>query len=877
MILNNRQKIMGTIIALLAIIVIVVFAINSGDSTPDVDDEVAGEPEVEEVETDEETTPTVVNKELIENGGFEEGESPWLNYRSAQIEVTDEEAHSGSHSLLVTDRVATVDGPQQHITEKVRAGGTYEFSAMVKYVDGPDQKGFNFNIQNGPSWENIDVMASSTIKKGEWGLIEGTYTIPEDADLSQNFIFIETTYANPADPETDLMDFYVDDVSFVDISERPNLLKNSDFEDGLEPWTNYGDASIEVTDKESYSGANSLFISDRQLTTNGPKQDITGMIETETNYEFSAWIKYTDGPDEKEFNYNIQHGSSWEGIEVMASSTITKGEWGLIEGTYTVPEDADLSETFIFLETSYVDPADPEVDLIDFYVDNVTFGKSLRATPKGEEHGAIHEGTDAVAKLPGKHNPLISHKFGADPNVLAYDGRVYVYLTNDEYEYDALGNVIDNTYAGINTITVISSEDMVNWTDHGAVPVAGPNGKAQWAANSWAVAVGVKEIDGQDKFFMYFSNNGSGIGVLQADSPLGPWEDPIGRPLIDGRTPGTEGVLWIFDPDILIDDNGDGYLYYGGGVPSNGGEPTQEQAERPQTARVIKLSDDMIATVGEAQLIDSPFHFESSGIHKYNGKYYYTYSTNFSGERGDDDPGYADIAYMMSDHPMGPFTYQGVALRNGSEFFGVGGNNHQDFFEFKGQSYVAYHAQTLGDALGTVQGYRSPHINKLEYDENGRIIDIIANMDGVEQLTNLNPYQRVEAETIAWSAGIKTEESEAPGSILDELNLHVTDIHNGNWVAVSQVDFGELGADIFEANVAATIGGSIEIRLGSKDGELIGTLDVTPTGGEQEWHLIKTDVNTVSGVHDVYFVFTGEGEDNLFNFDYWRFTETGKN
>ena len=72
MILNNRQKIMGTIIALLAIIVIAVFAINSGDSTPDVDDEVAGEPEVEEVETDEETTRTVVNKELIENGGIEE-------------------------------------------------------------------------------------------------------------------------------------------------------------------------------------------------------------------------------------------------------------------------------------------------------------------------------------------------------------------------------------------------------------------------------------------------------------------------------------------------------------------------------------------------------------------------------------------------------------------------------------------------------------------------------------------------------------------------------------------------------------------------------------------------------------------------------------
>src|SRR5690625_4175831 len=98
MMLNTNKKIVGAIIAILAIIVIVDLAISSGDSTPDVDDEVADEPEVEEVETDDETTPTVINKELIENGGFEEGESPWLNYRSAQIEVTDEEAHSGSHS-----------------------------------------------------------------------------------------------------------------------------------------------------------------------------------------------------------------------------------------------------------------------------------------------------------------------------------------------------------------------------------------------------------------------------------------------------------------------------------------------------------------------------------------------------------------------------------------------------------------------------------------------------------------------------------------------------------------------------------------------------------------------------------------------------------
>ncbi|WP_416148630.1 glycoside hydrolase family 43 protein [Salipaludibacillus sp. HK11] len=479
---------------------------------------------------------------------------------------------------------------------------------------------------------------------------------------------------------------------------------------------------------------------------------------------------------------------------------------------------------------------------------------------------------EAVAKVPGNNNPLISHKFGADPNAIVYDDRVYVYLTNDVYEYDEAGEVVNNHYGSINTITVISSDDMVNWTDHGAVPVAGPEGEATWATNSWAVALENKKIDGVEKFFMYFSNNGSGVGVLTADSPLGPWEDPIGKPLIDGNTPGTEGVVWIFDPAVLVDDDGEGYLYYGGGVP--GGEnPTQEQALHPRTARVIKLGDDMTSVVGEAKLIDSPFHFESSGIHKHDGKYYYSYSTNFSGDRQGDDPGYADIGYMVSDKPMGPFTYKGVALRNGSQFFGVGGNNHQDFFEFKGQGYVAYHAQTLGDALGTVQGYRSPHINKVEYDENGKILDIQADMKGVSQVANLNPYQRTEAETIGWNAGISTEVSAAPGSPLASVNLNVTDINDGNWIAVSQADFGEDGPKTFRANIASTVGGAIEIRLDSKDGDVIGTLEVNPTGGNQEWILMETDVISVSGVHDVYFMFTGEAEGNLFNFDYWQFTE----
>ncbi|HEX2925428.1 MAG TPA: carbohydrate-binding protein [Ruminiclostridium sp.] len=479
----------------------------------------------------------------------------------------------------------------------------------------------------------------------------------------------------------------------------------------------------------------------------------------------------------------------------------------------------------------------------------------------------------SIAKTPGNSNPLMDHKLGADPWALVYNGRVYVYMSSDAYEYNNDGSIKENGFSNLNKIHLISSADMVNWTDHGAIPVAGQNnanngkGIAKWAGLSWAPAAAHKVIDGKDKFFLYFANGASGIGVLTADSPVGPWKDPNGKALVTGSTPGIAGVTWLFDPAVLIDDDGTGYLYCGGGIPN---DKNQSSCANPKTARVIKLGADMISTVGSAQTIDAPFMFEDSGIHKYNNKYYYSYCINFSGTHPSDKPA-GEIGYMVSNSPMGPFTYTGHFLKNPGTFFGTGGNNHHTVFKFKDQWYVVYHTQTVAKALlGSGKGYRSPHINKLEYDANGLIKEVQGDMKGIAQIENLNPYKRTEAETIGWNAGILTEECQASGGPVN--NLDVTSINNGDWVAVGNADFGDGGAKLFKANVASTVGGKIEVRLDKADGDLVGTLDVNPTGGAQSWKLLETNVSNVTGVHRVYFVFTGTGTGNLFNVDYWQFT-----
>ncbi|PYE47980.1 family 43 glycosylhydrolase [Paenibacillus barcinonensis] len=458
-----------------------------------------------------------------------------------------------------------------------------------------------------------------------------------------------------------------------------------------------------------------------------------------------------------------------------------------------------------------------------------------------------------IGKLRPNANPLVAHKFGADPYALVYNNRVYLYMTSDKLEYDADEIPQKNSYQSINKITVISSEDLMNWTDHGEIKVAGPEGAATWASQSWAPAAAHRLINGQDRFYLYFANNASGIGVLSAPTPIGPWSDPIGKALVTRATPGVEDVTWLFDPAVLVDDDNQAYLYFGGGVPE--GKP-----QRPDTARVMRLGADMVSVEGSAQVIPAPFMFENSGIHKHQNIYYYTYCSNFfQVERDEDSPPPGEIAYMTSTHPMGPWTYQGTILKNPGHFFGIGGNNHHAIFPLGAQWYIAYHAQTLCQAMDIPEGYRSTHLNLVEYEEtSGRIKAIHADYAGVEQLKSLDPFHIVSGSTIGWSAGVNTRElqqNDQTQSREPEPNPLVSQLHAGSWIALSRVDFGKQGAAAFTASLRSLGGaGILELRLGSEDGNLIGSVHIPAAEDSQEWMEGTTSITGAACVHDLYLV-----------------------
>lgn len=466
--------------------------------------------------------------------------------------------------------------------------------------------------------------------------------------------------------------------------------------------------------------------------------------------------------------------------------------------------------------------------------------------------------TSSAYKKVGNGNPLMGHKFGADPFAMVDGDRVYIYMT-DDHMYDGNGNPIKSGYSDIRNISIISSEDLVNWTDHGAQQIAGSGGPASWANNSWAPSAAHKTIDGKEKYFLYFADNGSGIGVVTSDSPYGPWKQPSGmKQLISRSTPNCGNVEWLFDPAVLVDDDGKAYLYFGGGVPSG------KEAD-PGTARCVQLGDDMVSIVGTPQTINPPYLFEDSGINKVAGKYLYSYCSNWT---GNSNPGVAKIAYMTSDKPLGPFKYVGAIFDNPGDagWAGGGGNNHHAVFEFKGKYYITYHTRALKKAMLDANPnlkndfneseLRSACISEITVDtQKGTISKLNASQTsatGVAQLKDFDPYRTVPGATMAWEYGITTQyEKLSPVK-----KVHTAHGKAGSWLCLSNVDFknGPVGL-----TVKAKGNGVIRVSNGTllKSNKTFALVEVQDADKFQTYTVPVTDMPL--GVRKkLYFIFSGD-------------------
>ena len=467
--------------------------------------------------------------------------------------------------------------------------------------------------------------------------------------------------------------------------------------------------------------------------------------------------------------------------------------------------------------------------------DALTLTKSFREYNK--------KSTAAVDSL------LVAQRFIADPTTIEYDGRLYVYGTTDEIEFDKYGNVIENVY-NTHTMSCISTDDLVNWKDEGKIDV---KELTTYAQKSWAPSIVSKEIGGKTKFFIYYTTGGDGIAVLEADSPTGPWKDPLGKRIIDRSLPtcSEAEVPWLFDPGVFVDDDGSAYIYFGGNNSGN------------NAGRVCKLNDDMISLDTDTMhTLDPYYYFEDNEINRIGDTYYYSYSTNWSADLANGkDPytGQACIAYYTADNPyMENWEYHGTVFANPGNLYGRVYNNHHHMFTFKGENYISYHTTYLEETLyGTTRGYRSLHIDKLDVEADGTL-SATATYAGGGGEGRLNALAENDANIMSDNGGVTTEFSAS------QKKMAVTEIHTGDWTKVTGADFGNGANKVGVTLSSSTDKGSIEIYMDGKPGDnaavKIATVPLKNTSGNDVYKTVEAALSqVVTGTHDLYFVYRGSG------------------
>lgn len=433
-------------------------------------------------------------------------------------------------------------------------------------------------------------------------------------------------------------------------------------------------------------------------------------------------------------------------------------------------------------------------------------------------------------------NPIVQTWHTTDPAPVVFGDRMWVYTGHDEEGAD---------FFWMNEWRAYSTADMANWTDHGSILDLG---SLSWGDDrAWAPQC----IERGGKYYLYIpvhSNltNAMAIGVAVADNPAGPFTDAIGKPLADGN--------WAYiDPTVLIDDDGRAWLMWG--------NPQIYYAE---------LNDDMVSfksEIKELPITEEGFgapamklrekgkkykdcYTEGPWLTKRGKLYYLLYAAGGVPEH---------LAYSTAKKIEGPWKYAGTIMPEG----GTGSfTNHCGVADFRGHSYLFYHTGKLMPGGGGFA--RSVAVEEFQYNKDGSIPTILPTDKGVEPIATLNPYARVEAETMASSKGVRTEQCDARG-------VYLSEIHNGDWTCLRNVDFGAAEPKAVSMDIASTRNaGQVELHADSLGGKLIAKIEIPRTGGWESFTTVKAPAGGITGTHDLYIAFKGWKGNKLCNIDWWR-------
>lgn len=411
-------------------------------------------------------------------------------------------------------------------------------------------------------------------------------------------------------------------------------------------------------------------------------------------------------------------------------------------------------------------------------------------------------------------NPIIRNQFTADPTARVFNGKVYLFPSHD---IPAPERFPRKDWFCMEDYHVFSSSNLTEWTDHGVIVSqynvnwVDTNSFSMWAPDC---------VERNGKYYFYFPANvnakygkGFGIGVAVADKPEGPYV-PQPEPI--------KGVRGI-DPCVLIDRDGQAYLYY--------------SLNRIFVAKLmenmLELDSELVvvANLPAKGLIEGPFVFERNGI------YYLTYPhVENKTER---------LEYAIADSPMGPFKVAGVIMDESPTGCWT---NHHSIVEYNGQWYLFYHHN---DYSPKFDKNRSARIDSLFFNADGTIRKVVPTLRGAG-LTSAQDRIEIDRYSQISDKGVSL-------AFIDTLNTFKgwkirLGVQNA-WVKYNSVDFGNKKLKSVSVRALSQAGSVLQIKVDGVDGILLGEVKI-PAGAE--WATVSGRIkNSPKGVHHLVVLLKG--------------------
>ena len=422
-------------------------------------------------------------------------------------------------------------------------------------------------------------------------------------------------------------------------------------------------------------------------------------------------------------------------------------------------------------------------------------------------------------------NPVIKGLYSADPTARVFNGKVYLFPS-----HDIISPVEpERRWFCMEDYHVFSSEDLVNWTDHGVildqknVPWGNPEGYSMWAPDC---------VEKDGKYYFYFPNASKGrgfaVGVAVADRPEGPYI-PEPEPI--------EGINGI-DPCVLQASDGNAYIFWGNGRCAKL-DPSMKKLADDNPKTTMKWGNREMEMVGvnclqglPSRQAEGPFAFEK------DGNFYLTYP--YVKENTE------VLAYAMSKSPMGPYEYKGIIMeRSQNECW----TNHHSIVNYKGQWYLFYHHN---DYSPNFDKNRSVRIDKISFLPDGTIEQVTPTLRGVGE-TKATDHIQMDRYSAVYHYGVYDD-------LLDAANpfegFYIHFARGNTWVRYDEITFGETAPTsvIFRIRSAAPS----KVSFQTRDEKIVGTFDLPAS---KDWKEVKLPFETpLTGLQNIKLI-VDEGKD----------------